>query len=104
MQLLGPLSPDGVLLTVGVVADLAVGDPVYAWHPVRLIGRMLTWMEGCLRDRRLDGYGGGVLLFIGLATVSLAVVSTTLFIASTAVSGVRLAASCASALQSAGPR
>ena len=22
-----------------VVADLAVGDPVYAWHPVRLIGR-----------------------------------------------------------------
>ena len=28
-----------LLLAVGVVADLAVGDPVYAWHPVRLIGR-----------------------------------------------------------------
>ena len=73
-QLLAPLSPDAALLTVGVVADLALGDPVYAWHPVRLVGRMLTWMEGRLRAAGLDGYGGGVLLFVGLATVSLGVV------------------------------
>lgn len=81
IQLLAPLSPNAVLLAVGVVADLAVGDPVYAWHPVRLIGRLLTWMEGRLRDRGLDGYGGGVLLFIGLAAVSLGVVATVLVVA-----------------------
>jgi adenosylcobinamide-phosphate synthase len=75
------LAPDGVLLTVGVLADLAVGDPVYAWHPVRLIGRLLTWMEGRLRERGLDGYGGGVLLFIGLTSVSLGVVTAVLFVA-----------------------
>ena len=83
--LLAPLSPNAVLLAVGVVADFAVGDPVYAWHPVRLIGRMLTWMEGRLRDAGLDGYGGGVLLFVGLATVSVAVVTVVLF-ATTAAS------------------
>lgn len=80
-HVLAPLSPDVALLTVGVVADLAVGDPVYGWHPVRLIGRMLTWMEGRLRHAGLDGYGGGVLLFAGLATISLGVVSVILVIA-----------------------
>jgi adenosylcobinamide-phosphate synthase len=78
------LSPDAMLLTVGVIADLAVGDPVYAWHPVRLIGRMLAWMENRLRDRGLDGYGGGVVLFIGLTTTSLGVV-TLLLLATSAI-------------------
>ena len=77
-QLLAALSPDAALLIAGVVADLAVGDPVYRWHPVRLLGGMLTWMEGRLRDWRLDGYGGGVLLFAGLATVSLGIVAAIL--------------------------
>jgi adenosylcobinamide-phosphate synthase len=81
------LSPDAVLLTVGVIADLAGGDPVYPWHPVRLIGRLLTWMEGRLRGRGLDGYGGGVLLFIALATVSVATVTLTV-VAASAVSPV----------------
>jgi adenosylcobinamide-phosphate synthase len=81
IQLLVPLAPDAALLAAGVIADLAVGDPVYASHPVRLIGRLLTWLEGRLRDRGLDGYGGGVLLFIGLATVALAVVTAVLFMA-----------------------
>ena len=84
MQLLAPLSPDAALLAVGVVADLAVGDPVYAWHPVRLIGRMLTWMEARLRAPGLDGYGGGILLFVGLATVSLGVVAAVLVAAAMA--------------------
>jgi adenosylcobinamide-phosphate synthase len=61
-----------------VVTDLAVGDPVYAWHPVRLVGAMLTWMEGRLRAAGLDGYRGGILLFVALATVSLIVVVSVL--------------------------
>jgi adenosylcobinamide-phosphate synthase len=76
------LLPDAALLAVAVIADLAVGDPVYAWHPVRLIGRMLAWMEGRLRHWRLDGYVGGVLLFIGLAAVSLGVVTILVSVAS----------------------
>jgi adenosylcobinamide-phosphate synthase len=84
IELAAPLSPGTSLLIVGVFADLLVGDPVYPWHPVRLVGRMLTWMEGRLRDAGLDGYGGGILLFIGLGTVSLAVVHTVLLAASAA--------------------
>ena len=76
------LSPNAALLTVGVVADLAVGDPVYAWHPVRLVGTMLTWMEGRLREAGCDGYGGGVLLFVALTTVSLSAVAAVLVAAS----------------------
>jgi adenosylcobinamide-phosphate synthase len=80
-QFLAPLAPDAVVLAVAVVADLGMGDPVYGWHPVRLIGRTLTSMEGHLRGRRLDGYGGGVLLFVGLAAAALGVVTTALYIA-----------------------
>jgi adenosylcobinamide-phosphate synthase len=85
--LLAPLWPVAWLLAAGVAADLALGDPVYAWHPVRLIGRLLTWMEGRLRAAGLDGYGGGVLLFVGLATVSVGVVAATI-VAAASVSAV----------------
>jgi adenosylcobinamide-phosphate synthase len=75
------LSPNATLLAVAVVADLALGDPVYAWHPVRLVGAMLAWMEGRLRAAGLDGYGGGVLLFVSLALVSLGIVAVALLAA-----------------------
>ena len=81
IQLLAPLSPDPLLLTVGVVADLAVGDPVYPWHPVRLVGKTLTWIEGRLRAAGLEGYVGGILLFVLLASVSLGVVTVVLSVA-----------------------
>lgn len=86
--LLTPLGPSALALGVSVLADLALGDPVYAWHPVRLVGMLLTRMEDRLRAAGLDGYGGGICLFVGLGTASLvaataaiagaAVVSTTL--------------------------
>jgi adenosylcobinamide-phosphate synthase len=66
------------LLIVGVLVDLIVGDPVYPWHPIRLVGRMLTGMEARLRESGLDGYAGGILLFIGLSAVSLAVLGLVL--------------------------
>ena len=83
--LLASLSPDARLLAVGVAADFAAGDPVYAWHPVRLVGRLLTWMEERLRAAGLDGYGGGILLFVGLAFISLGAV-TAVLLAATVVS------------------
>ena len=68
------LTPDAVLLIVAVAADLALGDPAYRCHPIRLVGAALTWTEGRLRAAGFDGYGGGILLFAVLATVSVGVV------------------------------
>jgi adenosylcobinamide-phosphate synthase len=48
---------------------------VYRWHPVRLIGAALSWIEARLRQAGLDGYGGGILLFVLLAAISLAVLA-----------------------------
>jgi len=78
IHLLPLVAPSAALLMTAVVADLGVGDPVYAWHPVRLLGAILTWMEDRLRAAGLDGYGGGVLLFVALATISLLVVTVAL--------------------------
>jgi adenosylcobinamide-phosphate synthase len=72
---LAPLvAPDAVSLIVAVAADLALGDPAYRWHPIRLVGAALTWTEGRLRAAGFDGYGGGILLSAVLATVSVGVV------------------------------
>jgi len=73
--------PDPLLLAIGVAADLAVGDPVYAWHPVRLIGRSLTRIEALLRVWGLDGHVGGILLFAWLSVVSVGVAAGLVFTA-----------------------
>ena len=57
------LAPHPYILGLAVLMDFAIGDPTYAWHPIRLVGRTLSWMEDRLRAAGLDGYGGGVLLF-----------------------------------------
>jgi adenosylcobinamide-phosphate synthase len=82
MPLGAALSPASDLLAAAVVADLVIGDPVYWWHPVRLIGGALVWTEGRLRSAGLDGYGGGILLFALLAAASLAL-TIALFAAAT---------------------
>jgi adenosylcobinamide-phosphate synthase len=64
IELAHALAPDPAALVVAVAIDLVVGDPVYRAHPVRLIGRTLHWFERRLRAAGLDGYSGGVLLFI----------------------------------------
>ena len=81
IEFLAPLAPNPLLLSVGVVADLAVGDPVYPWHPVRLFGKTLTWTETRLRATGLEGYLGGILLFVLLGTASLGVVTAALSVA-----------------------
>lgn len=78
------LAPDPIALLIGVLIDLAIGDPVYAWHPVRIIGRTLSWMEAHLRASGLDGYIGGVLLFVGLSIASLIVLTIAMLAAALA--------------------
>jgi adenosylcobinamide-phosphate synthase len=68
-------------LAVAVLADLAIGDPVYRLHPVRLIGDALRLFEGALRSVGADGYGGGVALFAMLAILSVAAVAAAIFAA-----------------------
>lgn len=65
----GVLAGHAWIVAVAVLADLALGDPVYRWHPVRLMGGSLAALERGLRRVGLDGYGGGVLLFGLLAIV-----------------------------------
>jgi adenosylcobinamide-phosphate synthase len=66
---LGVLAPSALALAVAVVLDLMLGDPVYAWHPIRLVGATLSALERALRAVGADGYVGGVALFVGLAVV-----------------------------------
>ena len=49
--------------------DFLIGDPVYSAHPIRLIGRTLSWFENLLRKLGANGYGGGIVLFLLLSTV-----------------------------------
>jgi adenosylcobinamide-phosphate synthase len=73
---------------MAVGADLVVGDPVYAWHPVRLIGRTLTWIEVRLRAAGFNGYGGGILLFLALWIATSAVMAGSLVAARAVSAGV----------------
>ncbi|MDD9947910.1 MAG: adenosylcobinamide-phosphate synthase CbiB [candidate division Zixibacteria bacterium] len=61
------LAPDPLLLLCAVVLDGILGDPVYRWHPVRLMGLTLTGIERVLRRTGLDGYAGGCVLFLALS-------------------------------------
>jgi adenosylcobinamide-phosphate synthase len=66
---LGILKPNAWFLGAAVLLDFAIGDPVYAAHPVRLMGHTLTWFEQRLRAVRANGYAGGIALFLLLAGV-----------------------------------
>ena len=68
MDLTG-LAPRAELLAAAVILDLAIGDPAYRWHPVRLVGDSLTSVETRLRAAGADGRFGGCLLFVVLAVV-----------------------------------
>jgi adenosylcobinamide-phosphate synthase len=65
----GVLAPSALALAVAVVLDLILGDPVYAWHPIRLVGATLSAFERALRAIGADGYVGGVVLFACLGVV-----------------------------------
>ncbi len=51
---------------LGLGIDALIGDPVFAWHPIRLLGRMLSAYEALLFRVGLNGYVGGVILFFAL--------------------------------------
>lgn len=71
MELSG-IAPRADLLAAAIALDIVCGDPVYGWHPVRLIGRLLTWTETRLRSLGADGRFGGCALFAILAMAGVA--------------------------------
>ena len=56
------LPPEGYLLLGILVLDVLFGDPVYALHPVRLIGQSCEKLENLLRSLKQSGYLGGIML------------------------------------------
>ena len=66
---LSSLAPRADLLVAAAVLDFLLGDPAYRWHPVRLIGGSLAWMETRLRAAGAGGRFGGCVLFVLLAGV-----------------------------------
>jgi adenosylcobinamide-phosphate synthase len=66
-ELVGALAADPVALSVAVLIDLALGDPVYRAHPVRLIGATIAGTERVLRQMGAGGYLGGVALVLAVA-------------------------------------
>ena len=61
------LAPDPILLLFAVFLDGLFGDPVFAWHPIRLMGGTLSIFERMLRRLGLDGYAGGCMLMLLLS-------------------------------------
>ncbi len=63
------LAGQPVILALAVALDFVVGDPPYPLHPIRLIGGSLSMVETLLRRLGVDGYAGGIVLFVVLAIV-----------------------------------
>lgn len=52
---------------LGLALDALVGDPIFAAHPIRLLGRLLTFYERGLFRLGANGYAGGIALLLLLA-------------------------------------
>jgi len=52
-----------VLLSAIVALDLIFGDPRSKWHPIVLLGGLVTALENDIRGFGLNGRAGGIVLF-----------------------------------------
>ncbi len=72
-----------IALLAGVILDFIFGDPNYAWHPIRLIGNLIAYLERKIRKHlprttKAELFGGTLLVFLVLL-VSVALPSILLF-------------------------
>jgi adenosylcobinamide-phosphate synthase len=64
--------PDpGLTIIAAYLLDLSIGDPRYSVHPVRMIGQFISHAEKVLRSAGAGGRGGGMILVVATAGVSL---------------------------------
>ncbi|MCD6297425.1 MAG: cobalamin biosynthesis protein CobD, partial [Deltaproteobacteria bacterium] len=52
------------ILFVAFLVDLFIGDPRYRYHPIKIIGQSISFLEKVLRKVGCSGRSGGVLLVI----------------------------------------
>ncbi len=62
-----------IVLLVAFVLDLYLGDPVYRFHPVRLIGHLIHFMEKLLERLKLFNRLGGFILLLATQTIAASV-------------------------------
>ena len=67
------LTHPAVILATIIGLDLLFGDPIYCWHPIRLIGNLLSWFKTKLWLIGLDGKFGGIILVLLLLFSTLVV-------------------------------
>ncbi len=74
-----------IAVLIGFCLDLIVGDPVYAWHPVRIIGNMIAALENRVRDSFPKSKKGellaGMILVICVLLLTLAIPYIILYLA-----------------------
>ena len=67
----------GIALAAGFLLDLAIGDPRWLYHPVRLIGKLIDRLEKNIRKVFPKTPGGeltgGIFLVIGIVLVTVGV-------------------------------
>lgn len=74
MDLLAAIRPDAGALALAILLDLALGDPQYRLHPVRLMGDSIAAVERGLRAIGWDGSGGGLVLGLAVPAAWFAIV------------------------------
>jgi adenosylcobinamide-phosphate synthase len=60
-------------LAAAFILDLIVGDPEWSFHPIRLIGKLITCLENVLRTvspNRIAEKTGGILLFLSVIIIT----------------------------------
>jgi adenosylcobinamide-phosphate synthase len=62
-----------IVLWLGFLLDVFLGDPEYRFHPIRLMGRGISLGEKWLRQLGLGNRAGGVILALGIVGVTLSV-------------------------------
>lgn len=58
-------------LILGIILDFIFGDPNYSWHPIRLIGNLISFLEKKIRKllpdtAKAELFGGGMLVLCTL--------------------------------------
>ena len=74
-----------IALICGYLADMILGDPVYPWHPVRLIGNLISFLDSRIRkqcsERNQYQLAGGFLLVVLVCGISMLIPAIILLIA-----------------------
>jgi adenosylcobinamide-phosphate synthase len=71
-------------LATAFILDLIIGDPEWSFHPIRLIGRLITRLEAVLRSlcpARMSEKTGGILLLLAVIGLTYSTVWVLLYAA-----------------------